>query len=204
MTRLLKIAIATCAIAVTSVAAEPGRVIGIMNAPEGVAIPGTTVWLVTKDCRTSYREKVDATGRFMFNAVPPGTYTLVGYCFTTMSRPVEEFRVEPGRTNEVKLEMWIPSFDGPGIPKGVAPFNGRIIDEAGHPIVGATVKDSNASPDWPGWVSGDDGRFGECRMGPGKLSLVITHPDYRARKLHLSVGIFNYSDGHLEIKLRKR
>jgi hypothetical protein len=185
--------------------AGPGRVTGVMSEPMGPYVPGTTVWVVAEDCRRSYSTTVEPqTGRFAFEAIPPGTYSLVGYSLGFISRRTGEFQVESGVTTEVNLEMYLGSFDGGGIPKGEAPLNGRVVDEADRPITGAVVTDSRANSYWEESVSGEDGRFGTCRMPPGKVNLVVKHPEYRTRSLRLKVGIHNYSDGHLEIKLRKR
>jgi hypothetical protein len=188
---------------VISRCAEPGRITGIINGPNCDG-GGAAVWAVTSDCRRSYRTVQFQGDRFILEAIPPGSYKLVGYCFAAYTEPTPEFQVERGVTVEKNVSLDAGTLDGSDIPKGITPLNGRIVDDAGRRVEGATVTASVSGGLWGDSVTGVDGRFGYCALPPGKLSLVVKHPDYRTKTVKFSLGIFNYSSGQLEIKLGKR
>ena len=182
---------------------ESGKITGTIRC-DGAG-GSVAVWAVTSDCRISYRTTSFNLNQFTLDSIPPGTCRLVGYCDPAFALPTPEFRVEPGTTIHMDVLTHIQSNGSGEIAPGIAPFNGRIVDEKGRPIPGVVVNAGGVQV-WPKeeTVSGPDGRFGFCAARPGGLQLAITHPDYRPRNLKLSVGIFNYSSGQLEVKLRKR
>jgi len=196
----------------TAATAQPGRVVVTYHG--GIGSGNETIWLVRQDCRLSYKTAIFDHNRFAFESVLPGSYMAVGYeTYTRWSPPTEEFRVEPGAT--VTVSVYVnstpcPSNDGSGScePTGGVPLNGRIVDEDGQPVVGATVIASRLDriSAWPSaaTMSGPDGRFGYCEVAPGKLMLTVQQPTYRTRTMHLNLGAFNYSAGQLEIRIRRR
>jgi hypothetical protein len=192
--------------------AEPGKVTGVATCSN--ACLNQAVWLVTGDCHVSYLTTEFQQGRFVFSSIPPGTYRIVGSSDIVYALPSPEFHVAPGET--VNKDVYL---SGPPLVDGdtgrywtptIIPLNGRVVDEEGNPIMGVTVTPMTGL--WPynlsehpaNSVSDSDGRFGFCAVTQRRHVLLVEHPGYRTRKLKLTVGAFNYSNGQLEIKLRKR
>jgi FtsP/CotA-like multicopper oxidase with cupredoxin domain len=182
---------------------EAGKIAGVVHC-EGTA-EFVAVWAVRNDCRASYQNTESDHNRFQFASLPPGTYRLVGACGAAFALPAEEVRVEPGATVQVDLTMRLLSNGSGDFARAVAPLNGRIVDERGRPVSGVAVEGEGVQL-WPesATVSDPDGRFGFCAVRAGPLRLTMQHAAYRSRSVKLSVGIFNYSKGQLEIKLRRR
>ena len=86
-------------------------------------------------------------------------------------------------------------------PPLLSPLHGTIVDSEGRPVWGAVITDFNANET----RSGNDGRFGFCRIySGGEFGLTVTHPDYETKKVPLAAGAGRYSDGRLKIVLRKK
>jgi hypothetical protein len=185
-------------------AAEPGRITGVVQC-DGTGANNVVVWAITSDCRVSYQTTEFEQNRFVFDKVPPGTYTVVGSCDFAYALPSAEFAVRSGATTSVDVYMGMRIDEKGTVAPGISPLNGRVVDEKGRAVSEATVRAETISF-WPRGESTTDpaGRFGFCAVTQGRHSLVVSHPDYRTRKVQLSVGAFNYSGGQLEIKLRKR
>jgi hypothetical protein len=184
-------------------AQETGKITGAIHCDGTGNL--VAVWAVTADCRRSHRTTDFERSRFAFEALPPGLYRLVGYCDAAFALPTADIRVEAGQTVDLDLAMRMQSNGSGDIAEGVAPFNARIVDGKGRPIAGAFVRGEGVQL-WPASeaTSGADGRFGFCAARPGGLRLAIQHTNFHPRTVKLSVGILNYSNGQLEIKLRQR
>ena len=183
--------------------ANPGKIVGSISCDGAAA--SVVVWAVTSDCRTSYRTTEFDNNRFTLEAIPPAKYRLVGYCGPAFALPAPEVQVEPGMTAHVDLNAFVQANSSGQISPGVAPLNGRIVDGGGRPVSGVSVSGQGVQL-WPKQetVSGPDGRFGFCAARLGPATLTLKRAGYRPRRLKLSIGILNYSNGQLEIKLRKQ
>lgn len=55
---------------------------------------------------------------------------------------------------------------------------GRVVNEGGRPVAGATVSLRSESQSPLGAVSDEEGRFELQHLSPGRISVLATHPDY--------------------------
>lgn len=192
--------------------AQAGTVIGYYRGGSGTG--NEAVWLVSHDCRISYRFHDFQQNRFVFNSVPAGKYRVLGYeSGARWSTPTQEFDVKPGTTVTVDVHVKPATCgdnDDPKScwPRGGKPLTARVVDERGEPLAVATIVASvpRSGSIWPSTetTSGADGRFGYCVVSLGKVTISIRHPAYRTRRLRVNTDTIDYGESQLQVTLRKR
>jgi hypothetical protein len=137
-----EIALAALLAAGILVAQEPPASISVsgtvISSAGGDPVRKAVVFLrASDDAKISYEAESDANGRFVFQDVDPGAYTIYadreGFMFESdgaTGAPAPGLNVERGKSIEdVKIKL---------IPLGV--ISGRVLDEDGDPIRGAMVE----------------------------------------------------------------
>ena len=126
----------------------------------------------------------------------------VAYGAIAFSPLIQNVEVRDGETTTVYIDLKIWQVDGapPSLP--VVPLSGVVLDEAGHPIQGATIIERERLHGDMSTASDADGRFGFCDVRLGKVTLLVKRAGYINRSIRLTVGID--ASQPLEIRLRKR
>jgi len=154
---------------------EGGRLFGAVTNAQGAPLPGTSIQLLDAVSRGSIspdlEARSDAEGRYVLNAVPPGEF---GVRFRhERYRPLDRAGLSfrgSGDAHEVNAVL------EPGTV-----VSGRVTDEAGAPLAGATVTAANESG---GVVRTDaEGRFTMYGLGDSPV--------------HCSVGARGYGTVYL-------
>lgn len=121
--------------------APAARVTGRVVAEEdGRPLAGVGVRMIEAWFGTPVGATTDAEGRFVFASAPTGRFRLEvrggGWRTPDTGRPPPEYRVAPGESLEVELRA-----------ARAARIEGRLLDGAGEPVPGATVR-SGPADDW--------------------------------------------------------
>lgn len=114
------------------------------------------------------RSETDGDGRFAIERVPPGTYVLAGRCrvgWVALGPPIELAPGEHAVVADTLLEESVR-------------LRGRVVDPEGRPVEGAWVQPTAPLGDsQPLGPTGADGAFGERRVPPGRLDVLVAHAD---------------------------
>jgi hypothetical protein len=135
--------------------------------------------------------------------VPPDAYRLL-FNHPGFWQYLKDIKVERGRTTELDIELTI----GGGAPS-LSPLS-EVIVNSEHQGIGATILASYGSRSGTLWPQKNTSSarptaaLATVPVSTGKLTLTVQHPAYRTRTVRLDVGFGNYSDGKLEIQLRRR
>src|SRR6185437_16543599 len=70
------LSVSLASLPVLAQSASSGTLAGIVNDPSGAVIPGATVTLINEATSTTYNTTTNASGRYIFTNVPPGTYDM--------------------------------------------------------------------------------------------------------------------------------
>ena len=135
----------------------------------------------------SYRSgRTDADGRFVFEGVRPGWFTITTSDGTD-SKLVrwEAVPGKNGREAEIALTAKLVSLEG------------RVVDADGKPVEGAQVRVSGARP--PSEEQTDEtGAYRFPRVSPGEQMIDVNHPDLGWFKQDIQIG---GSPVHLDIRM---
>ena len=118
--------------AVPLLAQQMGTVSGkAVNSVTGQPVKRAVVTLRSADGQNAFASGSDPAGKFLFDSVPPATYTVTaqaeGYSVTgIVTKP---FTVAAGQTVE-DVEVRVPP---------LAAISGKVLDEDGQPMAGVTV-----------------------------------------------------------------
>jgi hypothetical protein len=101
-------------------------VAGVVKDPSGNGVPGILVRLTSPDGKDSRRARTDGQGRFGFEGVPAGTFTLVAsdpdFLYTTSTRT--SVTAKGDQAAEVSLE----------VRRGTSGVRGTLTDGSGRPL----------------------------------------------------------------------
>jgi protocatechuate 3,4-dioxygenase beta subunit len=114
-----------------------GRVTGVVMGPDGRPVPAM-VRLQPQDGAPPHMALADASGRYEFEAVPPGAYRVI-------ARAVGTMEAEHGAAGITRTGAWVAVRERQRVERididlpraGVA--SGRIVDAFGEPLEGLTV-----------------------------------------------------------------
>jgi hypothetical protein len=118
----------------------------------------------------------DADGRFVFESMHPGWFTISASDGTDYR--VVRWEALPGKNGrEVEIAL----------PGKLVPLEGRVVDADGKPVEGAQVRVSGARP--PSDEQTDEtGAYRFPRVSPGKQMIDVNHPDLGWFKQDIQVG----------------
>lgn len=99
-----------------------GTVTGIITDPSGAVVPGAHAQLVDEAKGYSYSATTNATGRYLFNSIPPGAYTLTitQQGFRTQSQ--SNITVDVNQNVTVNLSLHLGETSQSVEVKGTAPL----------------------------------------------------------------------------------
>src|SRR6266699_1788635 len=109
---VLLVVVLSCLFALTPLAllsqsSTTGTISGVVTDPTGSVVPGATVTLIQQDTNATQSATTDSSGRYLFPAASPGTYTLkcIGKGFRTSTITHVMVEVLKATTIDVKFEM---------------------------------------------------------------------------------------------------
>jgi hypothetical protein len=179
--------------------ANSARIVGQNSSPECAG--GGVVWAVTTDCRISYRTAIDSSQGFVIEKIPAGDYRIIGVCLPAFSAPSPPIHVHPGETAAVSLNVRLWDSDGRSFRPSI-PLHGRILDETGRPVGGATVTVRRDEGGCDESDSGPDGGFGFCSLLPGRFALDVQREGYRSQRIKVTLD--PRRERVLDIRLHRR
>jgi hypothetical protein len=114
--------------------------------------------------------------------------------------------MRPSSTTPLAAILAVAATAVPQDWKGRARIDGRVIDEAGAPLAGATIaidRAAGTSPGGPRLSSGADGRWVADGIAPGSWTLVARAPGRRPVRIGVHLPGESSWLGPLEIRLEK-
>lgn len=128
----------------------------------------------------------------------------VSSCGVTRQRWIVALAILSAAAALIPLGCAMSADDRPKVPE-YSPY-GRVLNEAGEPVVGATIASEPVSRRGPvhavGVASGRDGRFVDHQIhGPGVYRITITADGFRSHSEVVHVGEDGWDRGELEVVL---
>lgn len=162
-----------------SVVTAPGVISGRVTTPAGRPAPAIGVTVEDLSIASSTSTSTAADGSYAVS-LPPGTEYVVTFTngeLTQLSPRVldyalaRRYTVRSGRTTRVDERLLTP-----------ATLTGRLVDEFGAPVAGASVLVAQVETAGEVWgTTGSDGRYRFDTMPPGNVKVGFTAPDGRER-----------------------
>ncbi|QNP90821.1 carboxypeptidase regulatory-like domain-containing protein [Corynebacterium lujinxingii] len=160
-----------------TVTADDGSLTGVLVDEFNTRLPGASVTLTGPD-GTSRTVQAGSDGSIEVDGLRPGKYTVLieadGY------EPVEQsVKIGPGESKHLNV---------PGLVAMPGSISGKVVDESGHAVSGATV--TLTGPDGtPRTVqAGSDGSLNVDGLRPGEYTVRIEAPGYEPVEQTINIG----------------
>ena len=182
---------------------KPGRITGVVRQADGTPAPEAAIFARDAQGRPLERLSMiatDSSGRFTYEGLEPGDYTVLARKDTLTTGESPRLRVEEGRTVEVELALHggtillvsLSGEDGEPLDCTVS-----VLDEAGRQVNGTLALSEIMAAFSDGTLNSKEQRVGP--LSPGKYRVTVVSDD--GRKTTKPVTLSGQAERKLNIRL---